>query len=295
MLDVHLAARRHGVSLGVYTLMPRVVAVFGGGGAKSVAHVGAAKALAEAGLTPSHYVGTSFGAVVAAALASGSAIEEITDQLLHPAAPSIVALDWVSFLKGFFADHLLKSGPLEALIARLVPARRFEDLKVPLFVTATDLDSGDLTVFGGPGGRSMDLHRALYASCALPLYYSPAAIDGRRFGDGGVRAVLPLGPAQDIPADLVVAVHVGPGFDEGPSPDTANKLLPPPLVRAHGTSERIMMAAQTEAAIAAWPRNAARLIVVRPVAEREATFAVHRLAGYLDSGYRKTKEALASL
>ncbi|HEX9506218.1 MAG TPA: patatin-like phospholipase family protein, partial [Acidimicrobiia bacterium] len=62
----------------------RVVAVFGGGGAKSVAHVGAARALAEAGLTPSHYVGTSFGAVIAAALASGTTAEALTDQLLHP-------------------------------------------------------------------------------------------------------------------------------------------------------------------------------------------------------------------
>ena len=275
--------------------MTRVVAVFSGGGAKAAAHVGAAKALAEAGLTPSHYVGTSFGAVIAAALASGSAIENLTNQLLHPASQSIVAFDWTSFIKGFFADHLLKAGPLEELIARLVPAHRFEELKAPLLVTATDLDSGELVVFGGNGKRSVDLHRVLYASCALPLYYSPAAIDGRRLGDGGLRAVLPLGPARQIPADLVVAVHVGSGFDEAPTPATASRLLPPPLVRAHGASERIMMAAQVEAAIAAWPRDAARLLVVRAVAEREATFAVDRLARYYESGYHKTREALATI
>jgi NTE family protein len=273
----------------------KVVAVFGGGGAKSVAHVGAARALAEAGLTPSHYVGTSFGAVIAAALASGSTPETLADQLLHPTTRPVVSIDYLSLVKGFFADHLLKPQPLVELIQRLVPARRFEDLRVPLIVTATDLDSGELTLFGDGGRRgTVGLHEALYASCALPLYYPAATIAGRRFADGGLRAVLPLEPAKSIPADLVVAVHVGPGFDEGPPPTSTNlhSLIPPPLVRAHGSSERIMMAAQTEQAIRDWPRGAAKLVVVRPVKEREATFAVENVQRYIEAGYRVTKQSV---
>lgn len=276
----------------------RVVAVFGGGGAKSVAHVGAARALAEAGLTPSFYIGTSFGAVIAAALASGTTPEALADQLLHPTTRPVVSLDYLSLVKGFFADHLLKPQPLVELIRRLVPARRFEDLGVPLIVTATDLDSGELTLFGD-GGRpgTVGLHEALYASCALPLYYPAATIAGRRFADGGLRAVLPLEPARSIPADLVVAVHVGPGFDEGPPPASTNlhSLIPPPLVRAHGSSERIMMAAQTEQAIRDWPPSAAKLVVVRPVKEREATFAVKNVLRYIDAGYVTTRQALDGL
>jgi len=64
-------------------------------------------------------------------------------------------------------------------------------------------------------------------------------------------------------------------------------------VRAHGEAIRVMMAAQTERAIAAWPKDAARLIVVRAVAEREATFAVDGAERYLEAGYRKTRAALA--
>jgi len=273
----------------------RVVAVFGGGGAKSVADVGAARALAEAGLTPSHYVGTSFGAVIAAALASGTTPEALTDQLLHPTTRPVVSLDYLSLVKGFFADHLLKPQPLVQLIQRLVPARRFEDLRVPLVVTATDLDSGELTLFGdGRQRAAVGLHEALYASCALPLYYPAATIDGRRFADGGLRAVLPLEPARQIPADLVVAVHVGPGFDEGPPPASTNRhnLVPPPLVRAHGSSERIMMAAQTEQAIRDWPKGGVKLVVVRPVKEREATFAVKNVQRYIDAGYSETRKTL---
>ena len=269
------------------------VAVFGGGGAKSVAHVGAARALAEAGLTPSHYVGTSFGAVIAAALASGTTPEVLTDQLLHPTTRPVVSLDYLSLVKGFFADHLLRPQPLVELIQRLVPVRRFEDLGVPLIVTATDLDSGELTLFGDGGQRgAVGLHEALYASCALPLYYPAATIDGRRFADGGLRAVLPLEPAKSIPADLVVAVHVGPGFDEGPPSTNLHSLIPPPLVRAHGSSERIMMAAQTEQAIRDWPTSAAKLVVVRPVKEREATFAVKNVQRYIEAGYRVTKQSV---
>lgn len=271
--------------------MPKVVAVFSGGGAKSVAHAGAARALVEAGLAPAHYLGTSFGAVIAAALASGATPQALSDALLHPATRPVVSLDYVSLVKGFFADHLLKPGPLRDLIARLVPARRFADLQVPLGVTATDLDSGELVVFGEQDA-SVPLHDALYASCALPLYYPPATIDGRRFADGGLRAVLPLEPARSLFADLVVAVHVGPGFDEGPPPSANHGMIPPPLVRAHGSSERIMMAAQVERTIADWPKTGARLVVVRPVREREATFAVQNVQRYIAAGYEATRRAL---
>jgi NTE family protein len=272
--------------------MPNVVAVFGGGGAKSVAHVGAARALSEAGLTPSHYFGTSFGAVIAAALASGTTPQALADQLLHPATRPVVSLDYLSLVKGFFADHLLKPRPLRDLIARLVPAQRFSALQVPLGVTATDLDSGELVVFGGDDTNVL-LHDALYASCALPLYYPPATIEGRRFADGGLRAVLPLEPARGISADLVIAVHVGPGFDEAPPPSSTNHgMIPPPLVRAHGSSERIMMAAQVERAIQDWPKTGARLVVVRPVREREATFAVQNVQRYISAGYEATRQAL---
>ena len=270
--------------------------MFGGGGAKSVAHVGARRALAEAGIAPIHYVGTSFGAVMAAALASGVTHEALAALLLEPSGEKLAALDLLSFAKGVFADHLLKPGPLQALIARLVPATRFDQLEVPLTVTATDLDSGAAILFGaGAGGREdVGLREALYASCALPLYYPPAVIDRRRYGDGGLRAVLPLEAAWAIrgKADLVVAVHVGPGFDE-PEPDCPTS---PASHRRwcalHGASERIMMAAQVERAIAAWPDLGPRLLVVRAVHEREATFAVQNVRRYIEAGYRETKQVL---
>lgn len=269
----------------------RVVAVFGGGGAKALAHIGAQRALVEAGLTPCQYVGTSFGAVMGAAFAAGATADSLA-ALVTTRRDRIVSVDGWSLVKGFFADHLLKPGPLRNLIAAVVPATRFDELRTPLTVTATDLDSGALALFGAGGRGDVGLREALFASCALPLYFSPARIGGRRYGDGGLRAVLPLEAAAAVQADLVVAVHVGPGFDE-PAPPPARPRFPPALVRAHGESERIMMAAQVERTIAAWPVGGARLIVVRAVREREATFAAASARRYVEAGYRETSRALA--
>jgi NTE family protein len=294
----------------------RVVVVLGGGGAKSLAHAGAWKALREANLTPSHVIGTSMGAVIGAALAAGSTPERILEIALSLEKKDFAALDAWSLAKGVFARNILKPEPLKRTIARLVPAARFADMQIPLTITTTDLDSGDLVLFGAPLGMSAlgdvgaqhaaPLHHtkfaihlgvtaplvdALYASCALPLYLPPQAIDGRRLGEGGLRSVLALDVARRVPADLVLAVHVGPGFDEPPAD---KKAAVPPLVRAHGEAIRIMMAAQTERAVAEWPKDGARLVFVRAVAEREATFAVGSGERYFQAGYDATKRALGA-
>jgi NTE family protein len=271
--------------------MTRVVAVFGGGGAKSLAHAGAWRALGEAGLTPSHVIGTSMGAVVGAAFAAGVSYDGLVAAATALRTRDVAALDPLALVAGAFRSHLFRTGPLTASIARLVPARRFAELELPLTVTATDLDSGALVLFGALG-QDAPLVDALYASCALPLYYEPGTIDGRRYADGGLRAVLPLAVAHSVTADLVVAVDVGPGFDEPPA---AGKASIPALIRAHGEAIRIMMAAQAERAIADWPRAAPRLVLVRAVAEREATFAVGRAERYLRAGYEATKHALEDL
>jgi NTE family protein len=249
--------------------------------------------LVEAGLAPAHYVATSFGAVMAAALAAGASAAELSAQLLAPPRENIAAIDPMALLKGVFSDHLIKPEPLRALIARLVPVTRFDQLKVPLTVTATDLESGALVLFGAGHDATTPLRDVLYASCALPVYFPAAVIDGRRLADGGLRAVLPLEPAKAIRADLVVAVHVGPGFDELPPPATRIPRFPPALIRVHGNSERILMASQVEHAIADWPAGAARLVVVRAVHEREATFAVGNAKRYIEAGYEATKKAIS--
>jgi len=273
-----------------------------GGGAKALAHAGAFRALEQAELIPSHIVATSMGAVVGAALASGMPFDQVRRRAMGIRRKDVAPLDPLVLVMGLFARSLFPAAALRRAIARLVPRTSFQSLRIPLTVTTTDLDSGELLLLGRQQGE-IELVDALYASCALPLYFPPLEANGRRLGDGGLRAVLPLGPALALvkDADLFVAVDVGPGFDErGPStngdqpqpPDAPAPARIPRVVRTHGEAMRIMMAEQTERALADWPKDGPRLVYVRAVAEREATFAVDRIQEYVEMGYQATKKAL---
>src|SRR5467141_2212165 len=244
------------------------------------------------------------GAVVGAALGAGMPFDQVRRRAMGIRRKDVAPFDPLALIMGLFARSLFPASALRRAIAMLVPRTSFQFLKIPLTVTATDLDSGELLLLGRGGRQDIELADALYASCALPLYFPALETNGRRLGDGGLRAVLPLGPAREIvkDADLFIAVDVGPGFDErgGPStngdqphpPDAPAPARIPRVVRAHGEAIRIMMAEQTERTLADWPEDGPRLVYVRAVAEREATFAVERVQEYVEMGYQATKKAL---
>ena len=265
-----------------------VIAVLSGGGAKAAAHVGAVQALFERGLAPTRYVGTSMGAVVAACFASGQSYPEVL-RLITTLKRSDVAVFSPGTLLGPFATSLLLEEPLRRTIRRLVPVERFSDLQVPLSTTAADVETGELIVFGAGGYEDVPLEDALYASCALPLYYPAARIGQRRMVDGGLRAVLPLDVAAEFDHDLLFAVDVGPSLYSEPAEDS---MPVPPMLRAHGEAMRILMAAQTEHTVARWKQASAPLVLVRPVRERQATFALDSMVRYIEEGYRTANRAL---
>lgn len=271
-----------------------IVMVMGGGGAKAAAHVGAVRALEEAGMAPGHLLGTSMGGVFAALFASGVSAHEALARVGELGEKEVIRPEPLTFLKGLWATSLLKPVPFRQALERMVRVRRFEDLKLPLTITATAFDTGELCLFGA-GGRNVPLLDALYATCALPLFLPPALIEGRRYVDGGLRAVLPLEAAAQVPAELVVAVDVGPGFDEMETPGLPSGL--PPVVETHNTAMGILMSEQTRAALALWRSSPTRppLVYVRPRVERGATFRVDLMRGYVEQGYIATRTALAGL
>lgn len=287
----------------------KVVLVLSGGGAKAIAHAGAFRALEQAELVPSHIFATSMGSVIGAALAAGMPFDQVRRRAMGLRRKDIAPFDPRVLVMGLFARSLFPASALRRAIERIVPKTRFEYLRIPLTVTAADLDSGELVLLGGRerrgsdmdrGGRDIELGDALYASCALPLYFPPLEVNGRRLADGGLRAVLPLEAARTLEpdADVFIAIDVGPGFDEhaaraandgAPAPKPARI---PNVVRVHGEALHVMMADQTQRVIASWPKDGPRLVYVRAVAEGEATFAVDRVQEYVEMGFQATKKAL---
>jgi NTE family protein len=274
-----------------------VTLVLSGGGAKTAAHLGAARAIEEVGLVPLRYVATSMGAVVAAALAGGAEREALLGRLSDAGRAGVVR-DPLALVRGLFARSLLRPAPFRRAIEQLVPARRFAELSVPITVSVVDLDTGELLLFG-EGGADAPLVDVLCASCALPVYFPAERLAGRRCGDGGLRGPLPLDVAARLARETVVAVDVGPGFDgahgllRSAQDDSGTA---PPVVRAHDDAVGALMATATAAQLAVWRTDAGRppLVYVRPRVERSATFRVDRVRQYADDGYRATRDALAA-
>jgi NTE family protein len=270
----------------------RLVAVLSGGGVKTAAHLGAMRALFARRMVPTRYVGTSMGAVIATGLAAGLSPAAAIEQVLAVRQRDIFAVDRTALIKGVWARALLKPDRLRRTLERLVPVTRFADLAIPLSVTATDLDSGAELVFGA-GGEDVPLIDALCASCALPLFFPPFLIDGRRCADGGLRAVVPLAVASRFPAELVVAVDVGSGFDMEPSPAAKE---PPALLRLQNDAQRILFASNTALAHALWNATPGRppLLWIRPRVRLGETFATDQLQYYIEEGERAAVAALGA-
>lgn len=268
-----------------------VTLVLSGGGAKSAAHIGAALALAEFGLTPVRYIAASMGAVIAVALAARLEPDALLAQLAEVGRTGVVK-DRLAFMSGLFARSLLRPRPFHDAIERLVPVRRFSELTVPVTVTVTHLDTGQLLLFGD-GGEEAPVVDVLCATCALPVYYPPVHLGGRRCGDGGLRGPLPLDVAARFAHETVVAVDVGPGFDVAePWPITGA----PAMVRAHDDAVGALMAQATASQLALWGSDPSRppLVYIRPRVERAATFRVERMRQYASDGYAAAREALAT-
>jgi NTE family protein len=267
-----------------------VLLLLSGGGAKAAAHLGVVRALGEAGMRFARIIGTSMGAVMGACIGAGLPPDDILRRLQQVGSKGIVR-SLLAPWGGLWLDGLLRSDALHAALAELVPARGFEELELPLTVTATDLDSGALVLLGD-GGERVPLVDALHASCALPVFYPPVLMGGRRLGDGGLRGVVPLPAACGIEAELVVAVDVGPGFD---LPLDRPPVRYPALVARHNDATGILMAANTAANLALWRAEPDRppLLYVRPRVERDATFKVEQAAAYAEAGYRAARAALA--
>ena len=161
----------------------RITAVLSGGGVKAAAHLGAIRALREAGLRPTRYVATSMGAVLAALLAEGREPEAVFQRVRRVRRRDVARLRAAGLVQGLWTSSLMHPEPLQRTIASLVTATTFAELAVPLTITAADLDTSEVVVFG-EGGEEVPLHerppRLVRVAALVPTRGRQRAPAGRR-------------------------------------------------------------------------------------------------------------------
>ena len=175
---------------------PVVGVALGGGVARGIAHIGVLRELEKQKIPIDLIAGTSVGSLIAGAYAAGLSPAQL-EQLAHTISWSELGRVTVSRL-GFY-----NNARTEEYIRATFPVDRFEKLRMPLGVVATDLQAGKMVVF-----TEGDLALAIRASCAIPCYYTPVMVNGRLMVDGGLVGHLPAAVARGMGADIVIAVDV---------------------------------------------------------------------------------------
>lgn len=167
-----------------------------GGVAYGVSQIGVLKVLEEAGIKIDCVAGTSAGAIIAAAYASGMSISRIEEIGINTSWGELFSFR--PSRKG-----LVSSGPIEQYIRGYLKVATFEELKKPLAVVATDLCSGEEVIFTkGP------LDKAVRASCSIPGIYTPVELEGRQLCDGGMAENVPVKALKSLGADVVIAINL---------------------------------------------------------------------------------------
>ena len=174
---------------------PKLGMALGGGFARGVAHIGVLKALEQEDIQPDYVAGTSVGAVIGALYCSGMSPREMEE-----IAALLKFSDFARF--SFSRLGLWNNDRMTALLRRILKTHTFEELQIPLAVTATDFVTGDPVVFtSGP------LIDAVRASCAYPGFFHPVNIGGRLLVDGLLAHPVPAAPLKQLGAEKVLAVH----------------------------------------------------------------------------------------
>src|SRR6476469_6887724 len=165
----------------------KIALVLGGGGLKGFAHIGVFRALKEMGIEPTVIAGTSIGALIGAAYARGMSITEMSDRARALKRRDLFRLNRMGMLlERQHSPAIYLEEPLRNVVKAVATEKRFDQLKTTLLVNTVDIERGSQVVWGLPGLRDISVADAVYASCALPGFYPPGVIRGRRFVDGGV-------------------------------------------------------------------------------------------------------------
>ena len=169
----------------------------GGGGARGFAHLGVLKALEEKGIQPDVISGVSAGALAGVFIAAGEKPDAVFEMMktnkFNDFAQVIVP-----------ANGLLSLEKTRKLLEKHLTAVTFDDLKIPLFIAATNLLEGKVEYFS-----SGKLALIVQASMSIPVLFSPVKIGKGLYADGGIMNNLPVEPLIGK-CKKIIAVNISP-------------------------------------------------------------------------------------
>ncbi len=169
-----------------------------GGGARGFAHAGALMAIEEAGLNPDVIAGVSAGSVVAVLYAGGISPLGMAKLFGNAGFRDFAELSWGK--GGIFSIDKFK----KFIIRAIGGINNLEDLKIPTYIGATDLDNGCPAEF-----HSGEIGPRMVASCSIPIVFKPVKIDGVNYVDGGVLRNLPAWILRDK-CEKLIGINVSP-------------------------------------------------------------------------------------
>ncbi len=178
----------------------------GGGFARGIAHIGVLKVLEREGIPIRCIAGTSVGALIGAAYCSGVSTEELEHISAHVRFKHIAR--WTLSRYGFASNQRMIG-----FLNSLLKVRTFEELRIPLTVTATNFATGEgVLISSGP------LADPVRASCAYPGMFQPVRIEGNYLIDGMLSHTVPTQPLRLMGAKKVLAVHLRGRWTNGGEP-----------------------------------------------------------------------------
>jgi predicted acylesterase/phospholipase RssA len=272
--------------------------VLGGGGARGFVHIGALRALAEAGIEIDAIGGASFGAMIAAAHAVGFTVDDQVELARTFASPKRLldrTLPLVALMVGRKVTDLYQ---------RLYGDALAEDLWLPFFAISSDLTRAAAVVH-----RTGPLWEVVRASTAMPAVFPPLLGNGSAvLVDGGVMNNMPLDVMRELcEGGTVIGVNPMPAHDKardysfGPSVSGFDALLG--RLRLFGVRTRapsilgsVMRATEINSAhrmrLPAY--RALADVLIEPPVENVPILAFDRYAEIIDIGYRAAQEAIAA-
>ncbi|MGK7295981.1 MAG: patatin-like phospholipase family protein [Candidatus Wenzhouxiangella sp. M2_3B_020] len=180
------------------TDQPTLSLVLGSGGARGLAHIGAIRALTEAGYRIETIAGSSMGAVIGGMYAAGK-LDEYADWVGGLEQSDVLKLvDWT--LSG---GGLIRGERIIERLRKMVGDVRIEDLDIEFTAVAVDIEQGrEVWLSRGP------LFDAIRGSIAIPGLFTPHRYRGRLLVDGGILNPVPVAPTLRCITDLTLVVNV---------------------------------------------------------------------------------------